>query len=143
MRIVCQIGYSKSLGRKKEGQKVQVSINDVECTWGDSDDGQYLTSIAETRKGVLWYLWGGEVEHGDTVCLKVATAIVGGGTDEKRTFESIYVVDEDSDVREVSAPRVGKPGYPLLKGRVVELGSVSKSDEREAEAEAFLADENF
>lgn len=142
MRVVCQIGFSKSMGRKREGQKVSAFVNDVECTWDDRE-GQFLTSFADTRKGSLWYLWSGEVEPGDAIRIQAATAMLGGGTDERRTFEAIYVADETAPLREIEVSGVGKRGIPLLKGRVTQLGSVSEADKREAEVEAFLSDENF
>lgn len=142
MRIVCQIGYSKSGGRRREGQRLQAFVNDIECTWDDRN-GQFLTSFAETRKGALWYLWTDEVDSGDIIRVKAATALLGGGVDERRTFESIYVVDETEAVQEIDVSGVGLRGYPLVKGRVVALGTVSEADKREADIESFLADENF
>jgi len=142
MRVVIQIGYTKSLGRKKEGQKVSAFVNDVECTWNDRE-GQFLTSYADARKGSLWYLWDGELEDGDAIRICAATGLRGGGSDERRTFEAIYVVDESAPLREVEVSGVGKRGIPLLKGRVTSLGAVSEADKREAEVEAFLSDEGF
>ena len=142
MRIVLQIGYSKANGRKREGQKITAAINDVDCSW-DSREGKFLTSFLDTRKGALWYLWTGEVEDGDAIRVQALTSVVGGGCDERRTFEMIYVADETASVQEVDVPGVGMRGYPLLKGRVTSLGSVSKQDEREAEIDEFLDDENF
>jgi hypothetical protein len=142
MRIVLQIGYSKSNGRKREGQKVDAFVNDVKCTWDDRE-GQFLTSFLDTRRGKLWYLWSGNLEDGDVIRIQAFTAILGGGKDERRTFESIYVVDEKESVQEVEVSGVGMRRYPLLKGRVATLGSVSEADLREAEIEEFLSDENF
>ena len=142
MRIIIQIGYSKAQGSRREGQKISAFINDVECTWGDKS-GQFLTSFLDTKKGLLWYLWAGELEDGDAIRIQVATGVVGGGTDEKRTFDSVYVVDESASVTEVEVSGVGRRGYPLVKGRVTALGSVSELDNREADIEAFLDDEGF
>ena len=141
MRIVIQIGYSKSMGRRREGQKVSAFVNDVECTWGG--EGQYLTSYADTRKGYLWYMWEGDLEDGDVITLKCSTMIINAGPDENRTYEKVYVVDSNSDILEVFEPQVGLKGYPLLKGRVIAVGSVSEADKREADIAAFLDDESF
>lgn len=142
MRVVIQIGYSKSLGRKREGQKVQAFVNDVECTWDDKE-GKFLTSYADTRKGVLWYFWDGDLDAGDMVRLKACTTLLKAGPDERRTFESVYVVDGQAPVREITVPGVGKKGYPLLKGRLSVMGSVSEADKREADLAAYLDDDNF
>jgi len=142
VRIIIQIGYSKSLGRRKEGQKVSAYVNDVESTWDDRS-GQFLTSFADKRKGQLWYFWIGELEHGDAIRIQVATGLLGGGTDEHRTFDSVYTVDETAAVKEIEVSGVGMKGYPILKGRVTAGCSVSKADERAAEIEAVLDDEAF
>lgn len=142
MRIVCQIGYSKSMGRKREGQLVKAFINDLECNWSDKS-GKFITSIADTQKGVLWYLWSGEVESGDSIKIEVATGIRGAGVDEKRTFEAVYSAEESAPIREIDVPGVGRKGYPLLKGRLVPIGTFSEADKRDVEVAAFLDDENF
>ncbi len=142
MRIVCQIGYVKALGGRKEGQKIRVYINDIECTWDDRD-GQFLTTFLDTQKGRLWYLWQGDLEQNDSILISVSTGIRGAGQDERRTFEAVYVVDGETDVQELSIPGVGRQGYPLLKGRFREIGSVSEEDKREVDIEAFLDDEAF
>lgn len=143
MRVVLQIGYQKSGGRRREGQLVQAWVNDEECSWKD-DTGKYLTSRAESSmKGVLWYLWSGEVTSEDIIKISVKTSLAGIGTDEERTFESLYYVDENAPVREIHIPGVGRKKYPLLKGRVVEVGSASEKDKRESEIQEFLAEEDF
>lgn len=142
MRVVIQIGYTKSFGHRKEGQKLSAFINDVECTWADKT-GHFLTSYLDTKKGKLWYLCTEEVEHGDAIRVQVFTTIAGVGKDERRTLEMVYAADENASIQEVEISGVGMKGYPLLKGRLVSLGSVSEADNREAEAEAVLDDENF
>jgi hypothetical protein len=137
MRIVCQIGYSRS---RREGQKVSAFINDVECDWSDKS-GKFLTSFIDKNR--IWYLWDGELEAGDSIRLEVLTGIRGGGVDEKRTFEAVYVVDGNAPVREIQIPGVGCKGYPLLKGRITVVGAVSEADKRDADVAAFLDDETF
>jgi len=130
------------MGRKREGQKLSASVNDIDCNWDDRQ-GKFLTSFLDTHKGKLWYLWQGDLEPGDVITLKAATAMLGGGCDERRTFEAVYVVDEQAGVQEVEVSGVGMKGYPLIKGRVTALGTVTEADTREADIEAFLDDENF
>jgi len=95
----------------------------------------------DSSKGMLWYLWKGESSHGDTIRIKVSTSIVNVGTDERRTFERLYYTSDDVDVRSITSQGVGSKGYPLIKGRVVEMASVSEADKREAEIEEFLEDD--
>lgn len=141
MILVCQIGYSKAAGGRKAGQRISVFVDDVECTLGS--EGKYLTSFLEGKKGQLWYFWKDEVRSGAVIRLEVQTGVVGVGQDERRTFDAVYVMDDSVAVQELNVQGVGYKGYPLLKGRFRELGSVSGEDRREAEIDTFLADENF
>lgn len=141
MRVVVQIGYQKAWGRRREGQKISAWVNDDECTWGG--EGKYITSKFDSRKGVCWFLWNGEVSESDTIRIEVKTSLSGIGIDESRTFESIYYASENAEVKEVVNVGVGKRGYPLIKGRVIEMGSISKADIREAEIGDFLDDNGF
>ncbi len=142
MRVILQIGYQKAAGMRKEGQRLNAWVNDEECSWQD-DCGKYITSRAQSAKGVLWYLWASEVETDDTIRISAKTSIAGVGTDEARTFESIYYVSAEAPVREINVRGVGSRGYPLLKGRLVEMGTVSEQDKREAEIEEFLREDRF
>jgi hypothetical protein len=139
MRLIVQIGYRKISNHSREGQLVQVWVNDVECSWSTlKEGGRYITSKAEASKGTLWYLWQGLVGPEDTVRLSVKTSLAKIGTDEKRTFEALYAVREAAAVREIVIPGVGHRGYPLLKGRLVEIASVSEQDKRIAELDDFM-----
>jgi len=140
LKVLIQIGYQKAHRYRKEGQRLQVWINEEECSWIDKC-GKYITSRMDASKGVLWYLWKGEVSPGDTIRMKVSTSIVGVGPDERRTFERIYYVAEDARVSDITVQGVGSRGYPLIKGRILEMASVSAADEREAEIEEFVEDE--
>ena len=140
MKLLVQIGYQKATRFRKDGQKVQVWVNDEECSWIDKC-GKYITSRMKTSKGMLWYLWKGQVSEGDTIRLKVSTSVVGVGTDEDRTFERLYYLSAEANVVEVLVAGVGSRGYPLLKGRLVEIASVSEADKRESEIEAFVEDD--
>jgi len=139
VRVIVQIGYMKSAGRRKVGQIVKAYLNDNELSWGSCDfEGKYLTSRVETSKGVLWYLCDLDLNEEDTIRMEVKTSLVGVGTDESRTFESLYYVNEEASVREIIIPGVGIKGYPLIKGRILEMGSVSEADKRKSEVDNFL-----
>jgi hypothetical protein len=140
VKIILQVGYSKSSRYRKEGQKVQAWVNDFECSWSDKA-GQFLTSRVDASKGMLWYLWKDEVQQGDIIRIQVGTMIVGVGPDEKRTFEKVYYVDENTSSKDISISGVGARGYPLIKGKVVEMASVSAADKRESEVDEFLRDD--
>jgi len=137
MRVIVQIGFQKAAGRRREGQLVQAWVNDEECSWSDGC-GKYLTSRAESAQGVLWYLWQGDVGSDDTIRIAVKTSLAKIGTDEARTFETLYYMNPDAPVRQIEVKGVGRRGYPLLKGRLIEAAHVSEKDKREAEIEAFL-----
>lgn len=142
MKVIIQIGYRKISNRSREGQLVQAWLNDVECSWSTlGDGGRYITSRADSSKGYLWYLWQGLVSPEDVIRLSVKTSLAKVGTDERRTFEALYSVREESAVREIMFPGVGYKGYPLIKGRVVEIASVSEQDKRAAELDEFLEQE--
>lgn len=144
MRVVIQIGFRKARGRKREGQLVKAYINDVECSWNDSvNEGRWITSPASGALGNSWYLWSCDVGETDIIRVEVKTSLAGLGADERRTFDACYNVSEKYQVKEVFVPGVGVRGIPLVKGRVKEMGSVSKEDERIADIDAFLAEDSF
>lgn len=137
MKFIVQIGYQKTAQRRREGQLIRAWINDEECSWQDKC-GKYLTSRLESSKGILWYLWKGEADSGDVIRISVKTSLVNVGADERRTFESLYYLSPGAPVREIEVKGVGCKGYPLLKGRVLEMASVSEQDKRESEVDEFL-----
>jgi len=137
VNVILQIGYQKSLGRRKEGQLVRAWVNEEECAWVDKC-GVYLTSRLESSQGILWYLWKGDVSPEDVIRIQVKTSITGKGADEDRTFEALYYVSPDAPVRVIDPKGVGHKSYPLLKGKLLEMGSVSDADKREAEIDEFL-----
>jgi len=144
MKIALQIGFRKARGRNRDGQLVRATINDVECSWNDSmNDGKWITSPAKGMLGNSWYLWTREVVDGEIIHIEVKTATAGLGTDERLTFESFYSISENFPVREISIPGVGMRGIPLIKGRVKEMGTVSKEDERLAAVEKLLEETDF
>lgn len=139
MKVVVQIGYMKARGRKRIGQLVKAYVNDEEVSWFSSTfEGKYLTSKVDTLRGFLWYLCDLDLGASDVLKLEAKTAVLGAGADEQKTFEALYMANEGSPVREIMVPGVGMKGYPLLKGRVQELGSVSEADKRRSEIDIFL-----
>lgn len=139
MRVVVQIGFMKSAGRRRVGQLVRAYLNDNEMSWNDTSiEGRYLTSKMEAAKGVLWYLCNMDLNESDTLRMEVKTSVAKVGTDESRTFESLYYVNPDAPVREIIVSGVGVRGYPLIKGRVLEMGSVSEADKRKSDVDEFL-----
>lgn len=142
MKVIIQIGYMKSMNRRRYGQSVRAYINDNECSWKDGN-GEFISSKVDASKGVLWYLWMGDLSSDDGIKLEVKTFIVGAGPDETRTFETIYYVDEKAPIREVIMHGVGCKGYPIIKGRILEIGSVSEKDKRESKVYEFLDNEGF
>lgn len=144
MKIVIQIGFRKAVGRKREGQLVNASVNEVSCSWNDGvNEGKWLTSPAKGALGSSWYLWSNDVGEGSIIQIDVKTSLAGLGADERRTFTTQYVVSEEFPVKEVYVPGVGEKKFPLIKGRIRELGSVSAEDERAMEAAKLLDEDNF
>ena len=140
MRIVVQIGYQKARGRRRQGQLVRAYHNDLELSWSSFScaEGKYLTAKSDAQKGFLWYLCDLDLEDSEVLKLEAKTSILGAGVDEQKTFEALYVVNHDAPVREIFVPGVGFKGYPLLKGRILEMGSVSAADNRKLEIDSFL-----
>jgi hypothetical protein len=144
VKIALQIGFRKAHGRQREGQLVRATINDIECSWSDSvNEGRWVTSPANGVLGNSWYLYTREVFDNDIIHIEVKTAMAGLGSDERRTFDSFYTVSEDFPVREICVPNVGMRGIPLVKGRVKEMGTVTKEDERLSDVEKLLEETDF
>ena len=136
MRVVVQIGFCRNM---KEGQLVRASVNGEEV---DRVLGKYLTGLAQ-RHSNSWYLADLECVDGDIIVIEVSTGIRMKGADETRCFRKTFRVTEKHKIETITIPRVGKYGFPLIKGRVETIASVSQAQERIAEAEAFLDDEGF
>lgn len=140
MKVVIQIGFQKSMGHQRKGQLIQAWVNDVEISWQDQS-GVFLTSHADTKtKGKLWYLWEGDLMTGDGIRIQASSSIAGVGKDEDNTFQKIYVVDEAASVLTIPSGHVGLSKYPLIKGRIREMGSLTERETRESKIEGFLED---
>jgi len=50
----------------------------------------------------------------------------------------LYYCDPEAPVRDITVRGVGARGYPLIKGRIVEMGSVSQADKRVDEVDQFF-----
>lgn len=134
-RILIQIGFVKS---RKISQSVKAYINDEEISWADKS-GVFLTTQKDrVWKNTIWYMHEADLEKDDVLKIDVNTFITGVGPDEERTFESLYYVEDTAPVRSVNVSGIGHSGYPLIKGKVLEIGSVSEADKRKAEIEDFL-----
>jgi hypothetical protein len=138
MRIVVQIGFRKTV---KEGQLIAVTVNSQEID-RDCYPGKYLNDLAH-RHTNSWYLAELDCKEGDIIVIDVKTGIRQRGQDENRTFRTTFRVDPTMEITTYEVPNVGMWGFPLLKGRVEEISTVSKVDERRNEAEALLDDEGF
>ena len=142
MKLIVQIGYQKSLNHRKYGQSVVAMINDIPCKWSDGC-GEYISSRVEASQGILWYLWMGSVEDGDVLRFEVKTHVTGAGPDEQRTLESLYRIDASAPVKEIKLSGIGHRDYPLIKGRIIEAGTVTESDKRTADLHSLLKEDGF
>lgn len=134
-RVIFQIGRSKT---QKKSQSIKGFINDLEVTWGD-DNGTFLTSHKDRKqKNTIWYMYETLLQPQDVLKIQVQTFIDGVGKDLEYTFETLYYCEEDAPVKSVEIAKVGMKNYPLIKGRVLELATVSEDDKRKQEIEDFL-----
>lgn len=134
-KVLVQIGYTKN---RKKSQFVKAFVNDQELSWSD-DSGKFLTSNKDrVYRGMIWYMYDLDLQQDDVLKLDVKTFLNGVGKDEEKTFESLYYADEEAPVRSIEVTEVGFKGYPILKGKILEIGSVSDLDKRKAEIEEFM-----
>ena len=136
-KVLIQIGFLKN---RKRTQIIKAYINDLELSWNSPDcDGMYLTSMKDKRvRGMTWYMCDMDLQREDVLKIEVTTFLTGVGKDEEQTFESLYYVDDEAPVRSIELSDVGMKGYPLIKGKVLEIASISEVDKRKAEIEDFL-----
>ena len=136
-RVLFQIGSCKT---RKQTQIIKAYVNDVEMSWNDNS-GRFLTTHKDrVLRQTVWYMYDLDLQPKDVLKLEVRTYLGGIGVDEERTFESLYYSDDESPVRNIEMSGVGFKGYPMLKGRILEIGSVSEEDKRKADIEEFLND---
>jgi hypothetical protein len=133
-KVLVQIGFLKN---RKKSQSVKAYLNDEEIRI--TDEGKYLTSFKDKKfKGMSWFMRICEMNDQDVLKIEVKTYLAGVGVDEDKTFEILYYADESQPVRSVEINEVGMKGYPLVKGKVLEIGAVYESDKRKAEIDEFL-----
>ena len=134
-RVLFQIGSCKT---RKQTQIIKGYINDIEVSWHDNS-GKYITTQKDrVARRTIWYMYDIDLQPIDVLKLEVKTYLPGIGIDEERTLESLYYVDDESPVRCIELSGVGFKGYPMIKGRVLEIGSVSAEDKRKADIEDFM-----
>lgn len=134
-RVLFQIGSCKT---RKQTQIIKAFINDEEVSWNDNS-GRFLTTHKDrVFKQTVWYMYDIILDPQNVLKLEVKTYLTGIGMDEEKTFEALYYVDEGAPLRTVEMNGVGLRGYPMLKGRILEIGSVSEEDKRKADIEDFM-----
>jgi hypothetical protein len=143
--VLVQIGYQKSIG-KRPGQLVKAFIcfrdgGEESIEWSsDPEQGSYLTERAKSRE-MCWYMAKRSLSDGDAIRFEIFTGRQGLGEDTQLTMKKLYRFDENTPVREFSESYVGFRRFPLVKGRFVEIESVSKRDEMDRELDEMVADE--
>jgi hypothetical protein len=134
-RILFQVGSVKN---RKRTQFVKAYINDQEQSW-NGGEGQFLTSHKDrVARGMIWFMCDVDLQPDDVLKIEAKTFLPGIGLDEEKTFESLYYANDESPVRSIEITEVGFKGYPLIKGRILEIGSVSEMDKRKADLEDFM-----
>jgi hypothetical protein len=134
-RIIFQIGSARM---RKQSQSIKAYINELEVSWNDNS-GRFLTTHKDrVLKNTVWYMYAIDLQTEDILKLEVKTFLTGVGLDGERTFEAFYYADPEAPVRSIEMVGVGLKGYPVLKGKILEIGSVSEEDKRQAEIEDFI-----
>ena len=136
-KVAFQIGRTSN---RKRTQSIEGWINDLKVEWSD-DCGKWLTTIKDKNLyNTMWYMYITELESGDAIKMKVTTFGKGYGKDVELTLESIYVCDEDLEVKEIYMKDVGLKNYPIIKGRVTEVALVTDDDKRKQDIEDELSE---
>jgi len=143
--ILIQVGWQRSKNARSPGTLVKAYLvfesgEEQEVTWG-MVEGQWITNLLD-RGSKQWFLAKVPLHDQDRVRLEVFTGYKGKGGDPKLTFKRLYVLDENSPVREFSVPLVGVRGFPLIKGRLLELSEVSQQDIKEESLQNLVVDED-
>jgi len=134
-KVAVQIGFER---KAREGQLIEAYVNEEKIEFS-SEFGMYLTPMS-ARQRMAWYLWVEELSDGDTIKIAIRTGLRGLGKDEDRTSDLLYTVAEGVRTVNLRIQRVGFRGYPILKGSVVEVASVSDADRRLRRVEEILED---
>lgn len=134
-RVIFQIGSCKT---RKQTQIIKGFLNDEEVSWSDNSGRFISTQKDRVYRRTVWYMYEIDLQPQDVLKLEVKTYLTGVGIDTEKTFEVLYYVDESAPVKDVEMAGVGLKGYPIIKGRVLEIGSVSAEDKRKADIEDFM-----
>lgn len=139
------IGYQKST-HKRPGHLVKAFIcfsdgGEEEIRFG-STGGKYVTEILDKNRGRCWFLARKQLSEKDSIRLEVFTGYKNLGQDGGLTGKRIYVLDPSVEIREYRFDAVGPREYPLIKGRLLELASITVKQEMESDIQQFLADED-
>jgi hypothetical protein len=134
-KVLVQIGRSKS---RSQQQSIEAWVNDLKLGWSDGE-GKFLTSFKDGKlRNATWYMCSVDLQPADLLKISVKTFIPNVGKDEELTFDSIYTSDDSLPVKEVCLSKVGMRGYPLVKGKVSNVATVSEDDKRKQDIEDFL-----
>ena len=134
-RVLFQIGRTKN---QKRSQNIRAYINEIEVGWQEGE-GQFLTTHKDrVQRNTIWFMYETFLHEEDVLRLEVTTFLTGIGKDEEFTFEALYCPSGDDVVSTVEMKNVGAKGYPLVKGKVQEIASVSDDDKRKQDIDDFL-----
>jgi len=142
--VMLTLGWCRSFSAKHLGQRVQAykifSDGSEELMTGTSVVGQSLTSPKD-RGSKFWFLAKVPFCNQDKIRLEVFSGYKTKGEDERLTFRKLYIVVADAPIREFSIPNVGYRGVPLLKGRLLEVASLSNEEVKNHAINQILTDE--
>lgn len=142
--VLLLIGY-QGAGRKSPGQLINATV--VFSDGGGEEkvdfntEGQYLTDRADIKKRRCWRMVKRTLSPGDSVRFEVFTAVRGAGEDSQLTGSWIYTLDPSEPIQAIVLPGIGPKGFPLAKGRLVELASTTKRDQLNDEVQQFIDDD--
>jgi hypothetical protein len=135
MKVLVQIGR---VNTKKYNQSINAYLNDLKLSWSD-ESGRFLTSHKDrVQRNMIWYMYSLDMGAEDTLTIDVQTFIPGVGKDDELTFQSLFSCDEDAPIKTEQISKVGMKGYPLVKGKLIELATVSEDDKRKQDIDDFL-----
>lgn len=134
-KIAVQVGYIKN---KKKTQIVKAFLNEEELDWNKTE-GMFLTTHKDrVYRSMIWYMCSIPVNDSDLIRFSIKTFLPGIGIDEEKTFESLYSFKEEFELESIEISGVGMKRYPLIKGRVEEVGLISEEEKRINEIDDFL-----
>jgi hypothetical protein len=105
-------------------------------------EGKWLTDLSQ-RHHSSWFLGKITMAAEETLKIEVFTGYQKKGEDTQQTFTQLYRLIPDAPVREIKIPNVGYTRIPLLKGRLLEISTVSKRDLIEDEIAELLDEEGM